>query len=117
VVSSKSGEGILESRGTISGFKGSGSIQSDERTLMENRDAVGEKLNFRKCVGGKQERSSICREDFRLEEAPEVRGGKGIQAARGFIQEQDPGLVQKGTEKAEALDGAGGERAKLPVEG
>jgi len=84
---------------------------------MENGNAVGEQFDFRKGVGGKEERSTIRGEDFGFEETPEIRSREGIEAARGFIEEQNLGLMQKGTEEAEALDGAGRERAKLAVKG
>lgn len=82
---------------------------------MKNSDAVGEKLYLRKSVRGEEERSPLRREDLRFEETTEVRCGEGIEASRRFIEQQNLRLMQKSTEKAQALDGAGRERANLTV--
>ncbi len=54
--------------------------------------------------------------DFIFEECAKLCGGKGIEAARRFIEEQDFGLMKDGAQKAEALNGAGGKQPYLAIE-
>src|SRR5882762_8960038 len=56
-------------------------------------------------------------QDFRFQEAPKLRGGDGIEAARRLVEEQDAGPMEKSASQAETLDGAGGKCAHLAVEG
>jgi len=58
----------------------------------------------------------LAREDFRFQEAAEVRGSEGIETARGLIEKKDLRLMKDSANQTEALDGAGRESAHLAVE-
>ena len=106
-MASEAREDFLKRGSAASGSQRGGGIQGDEGALMKNGDAVGEQIYFGKRVRGEQEGGSVRGEDFGLEEATEIRGGEGIEASCRFVEQQDLRLMQKSTEKAEALDCAG----------
>jgi len=53
---------------------------------------------------------------LRFEEAAKIHGGDGVETARGLVEEQHAGLMKQGAGQTEALNGAGGEGARLAVE-
>ena len=55
-------------------------------------------------------------QDFRFQEAPKLRGGDGIEAARRLVEEQDAGPMEKSASQAETLNRAGGKCAHLAIE-
>ena len=63
-----------------------------------------------------QERSAAPADDFLLEETPETRGGERVEAARGLVEQEDGGVVEKSAGEAEAVGDARREGADLAVE-
>ncbi len=55
-------------------------------------------------------------EDLRFEELPEGCCGEGVETARGFVEKEDARGVQESASEAQALNGAGRERADLAIE-
>jgi len=115
-VSGQPRESLFKGSGTCLGSKSLGGIYRDEGPFIKNCHAIGEEFDFGKGVRGKKERSMLTAEDLRFKEAAEVGSRNRIQATRGFIEEQDLGLMQKRADQAEALHSAGRECADLPVE-
>ena len=83
---------------------------------MKDGDAVGEKFNFVKGVGGEEEGGAARVDDFGFEEAAKIGSGEGVQTAGGLVKKQNTGLMQQSAEQAETLHGAGRESADLAIE-
>ncbi len=92
------------------------SVASQEAASVNYGHAIREKLHFGESVRGEEQGSLAMAKDFRFQEAAKLRGGDGVEAARGLVEKQDTGLVKKCASQAEALDRAGGKRAHLAVE-
>ncbi len=110
-------ECVFESRGAGGSFEGGKSVASEEASGVDHGDAVGEEFDLGQSVRGEEQRSIAAAEDFGFEEAAKIGGGDRVEAAGGFIEEEDAGLVEQGASEAEALDCAGGKRAHLAVQG
>ena len=91
-------------------------VAREDPPAAEDRDAIGEKLDFLERVRSKQQSGVAGFQYTVFEKITKLGGGYGVKAARRFIEEQDAGTVQKGAGQAEALDGSDGERAYLAVE-
>ena len=85
----KAGEGVLEGSGTRARFESRRRIESDQASIVQNGDAIGEKFNFRKSVRGKEKRGALPAQNFGFEKATKIGGGEGIEAARGFVEKKD----------------------------
>ena len=109
-------KGLLERSCAGPGLQGSRSIDGHEGTFLQDGDTVRQELHLRKRVRREKQGSALAFKDFGFQETPEVGGGKGIQAARGFIEKKHLGLMENRANQAEPLDGAGGQGAHLPVE-
>jgi hypothetical protein len=90
-------------------------IASEKAASVNHRHAVSEKLDFGESVRSEKQCSLPMVQDFRFKEAAKLRGGDSIEAARGLVEQQDVGLMEKGASQAETLDRAGGECAHLAV--
>ncbi len=99
------------------GFQRGGGVECEQAAFVDDRHAIGEEIDFGERVGGEEQGGVAALQDFRFEEAAEFGGGDGVQAARGLVEEQDARLMQEGAREADALHGAGGERADLAVDG
>jgi len=53
--------------------------------------------------------------DFCFEKPAKFGSGDGVETPRRFVEKQDLGLVEQRAEKAEALEGAGGQSANLAI--
>jgi len=84
--------------------------------VINDGDAVGEALDFWKCVRGEENRSASGLEDLRLEEVAELGCGNDVDAASGFVQKENARAMEEGASQAEALYGAGRKRADLTIE-
>ena len=109
-------ECFFERRRQSPGPERGGSIEGQKFPFVEDSHAVGEEFDFLHGVGGKQQRGVGASQNFRFQEMPEISGRDSVQAARGFIEQQYPRLMEKRADQAEALDGAGRKRARLAVE-
>ena len=67
-------------------------------------------------MGGEKQSCFSAVQNFGLQKAAEFRGADSVQAAGRFIQQEYTGLMEKRASEAQALHGAGRERAHLPVE-
>lgn len=113
----ESEEGLLQRCGVCALLQARDGVAREEFSAIEDRDAIGEKLDFLERVRGKEQSGVAGFQHTVLEKAAKLGGGNGIQAARGFIEEEDAGMVQKGAGQAETLNGSGGERAHLAIQG
>lgn len=99
-------ENFFERSDSIPGLQGGRRIESEQFAFVQNDYAISQKFDFRERVRSEEQGSAMTRNDFRLQETAKFTRGDGVQAARGFIEQQDSGLVKERAEKAEALNGA-----------
>ena len=109
-------ENFFERSDSKPGPQGGGRIEGNQFTFIQNGYAIGQEFDFRERVRGEKQGSALTRDDFRLQEAAKFSRSDGVQAAGGFIEQQDSGLVKEGAEKAEALNGTGRQSANLTAE-
>ncbi len=109
-------KGVFQSSGAGGLFEGSKSIASEQASIVDNRDAIGEKLNLRQSVRGEEKGSVAAAQNLGLQEAAKLGSGDGVKTARWLIEKEDAGLVKQSTNEAEALNRAGREGAHLAVE-
>ena len=98
-------------------YEGGRRIERNEAAPFEDSYAMSEELDFRERVGSEKKRGCAGLQDLRSEEMAERCGGDGVEAACGFVKEKNARQVHEGASETETLDGAGGERADLAVEG
>ena len=115
-VARQAGKCVFKRSGTTTGFQRGGSIEGDQAPPVQERDAIGEEFDFGKGVRSKEQGSALPRQNFRLEEAPEIGGGESIEATCGLVQKKNLRPVQERAQKAKALNGARGERAHLAIQ-
>ena len=97
-------------------FEGREGVACEETAFVDDSDAIGEQFHLRESMRGEKKGSVSRAEDLRFKKAAKVHGGDGVQTARGLIEKKHAGLMKQGAGETEALDGAGGESARLAVE-
>lgn len=114
-MTSEARKGVFEGSGSGAGFQSRGGIHGDEAAVVQKGNAIGEELDFGQRVRRKEKSSALAAEDFGLQKASKIGGRESIEAARGFIKQDNLRLVKKRTKKTKALDGAARKRADLAV--
>jgi len=109
-------KGVFEISCAGGSFECSQSIASEQASIVDNGDAVGEKFYLGQSVRGKEQGSIAAAQNLGLQEAAKLGSGDGVKTARWLIEKQDAGLVKKRASQAEALNRAGREGAHLAVE-
>lgn len=99
-------ESFFERSSSRPGLQGGRRIERDQFAFIQNGYAICQKFDFRQRVRGEEERSTLTRDDFRLQEASKFSRGDGVEAPRGLVEQEDSGLVKEGAKKTEALNGA-----------
>src|SRR5277367_1194303 len=113
----ESHESVLQRWSASGSFQSGQSVAREKPPGIDDRDAIGEQLDFGQRVRGKEQRSIAIAEDFRFEKAAKFRGSDRVEAARGFIEKQNAWLVKKRASEAKPLHGPRREGAHLPVQG
>ena len=84
--------------------------------MIDDGDAIGEALDFGERVRGEENRGGAGLQNLRFEEAAELRRGDNVEAAGGFVQQEQSRAMQQCASQTDALHRAGRERADLTVE-
>lgn len=84
--------------------------------MVQNGDAVGEKFDFRQGVRSKEKCRALMAQDLGFQKVSKIGGGEGIEAARGFVEQHNLRLMEKGAKKTKALDGTTRKGPHLAVE-
>jgi len=93
-VARKAKESVFESSRASGSFECGQCIASEQASIVDNRDAVGEKLYLGQSVRGEEQGSIAEAQDLGLQEAAKLGSGDGIKTARWLIEKQDAGVVE-----------------------
>ena len=88
-------KGVFESSGAGGSFEGGQSIASEQASIVDNRDAVGEKFYLGQSVRSKEKGSIAAAQNLGLQEAAKLGSGDGVKAACWLIEKQNARLVKK----------------------
>ena len=69
--------------------------------LVKNRHAVADSFNFAEFVGGKEHRLALVFEA--LDDFAHLHAADGVEAAGGFVQNEEVGVVDERLRQADAL--------------
>ena len=109
-------EGFFQGRSFRVRFQAQWGVACEHGSAIEYRDAVGKELDFLESVRREQQSGVAGLQDVVFEKVAKVGGGDGVQAARGFIEQQHARLMQECAGQAQPLNSSGGERAHLAIE-
>lgn len=98
-------------------FERGRSVARDDASFVDDRDAMRQEFNLREGMRREQQGGAAVAQNFSFQEVPEFHGGDGVQAAGGFIQEEDARLVKQSTSQAETLHGSRRQCAQLTIKG
>lgn len=85
---------VFESSRAGDSFECGERIASEEASIVDNRDAVGEKFYLRQSVRGEEQGSIAEAQNLGLQEAAKFGSGDGVETAGWLIKKQDAGLVE-----------------------
>jgi len=78
-------ESVFQSGNAGGLLKGGERVTSEEAPGIDNRDAIGEELDFRQSVRGEEQGSIAAAENLGFQETPEFGSGDGVQTSRRLI--------------------------------
>ena len=82
-------------------FEAGGGIESDQATLVNDADAVAERIGLEHVMGGEQDGLALGLEV--ADDLAELASADGIETDGRLVQEKDFGVVQEGAGDVEAL--------------
>jgi len=115
-VASEAEEGVFKCGRMGLMLEGSGRVERDEATVLEDRYAIGEELDFGEGVGSEKQRGLAGLHDVRFQEMAEGGGGDRVEAAGRFVEKKNARGMKEGASEGEALNGAGRKSADLAIE-
>ena len=92
---------------TLRGPRLAGRALGDDHAVLDDRDAVGERLRLVEVVGGQQDRLAELLEP--VDDAPGGAAGGGVEAGGGLVEEDELGVADEREREVEPAPLAAGE--------